>query len=263
MEKLKDSEFKKVLRLVSNHAKTCPTFCYSVLNRMIPGVVYADNSKCPKSALVGTKSGIYFIVGDETNHTFNHSFQAFYIHQAQEKRARFTLFSSTAKWDATINKLLKDATVQMKRYSFAFHPNKCSLEPMQIPKEFILKRIDETTIQYSTEFNHSYYEEYWGSVANFLANGFGYCVLHNERVVSECTSIFVGDAIAEVDIATHKEYRGNGLAFITAKAFIHHCLKNNFIPRWDCDVNNLASIKLAKKLGFDHPTEYSIFVRKS
>ncbi|QPA32140.1 GNAT family N-acetyltransferase [Thermaerobacillus caldiproteolyticus] len=262
MEELKDSEFKKVLPLVSNHAQTCPTFCYSVLNCIIPGVVYVDNSECPQSVLVGTKSGIYFIVGDETNNNFNHSLQAFYINKVQEKKARFTLFSSAKKWDKVINKLFEDKTIQMKRYSFAFSPNQYSFEQLQIPKEFTVTRIDENTIKNSFEFTHTYYEEYWGSVSNFLANGFGYCVLHNERVVSECTSIFVGNTIAEIDIATRKEYRGNGLASISAKAFIDHCLKNDFIPRWDCDVNNLASIKLAKKLGFDTPTEYSIFVRR-
>jgi RimJ/RimL family protein N-acetyltransferase len=262
LEKLKDSEFKKVLPLINNNTKTCPTFSYSVLHSIIPGVVYVDHSECPKSVLVGTSSGIYYIAGDETNHHFNDSLQEFYINKVQKEKARFTLFSSTKRWDEVINKLFKDEITQMSRYSFAFNPNKYSLEPLQIPKEFTLKRIDENTIKNSLEFNNAYYEEYWGSVSNFLANGFGYCVLHNERVASECTSIFVGNTIAEVDIATHQEYRGNGLAFITAKAFIDHCLKNDFIPRWDCDVNNLTSIKLAEKLGFDNPTEYSIFVRK-
>jgi RimJ/RimL family protein N-acetyltransferase len=263
LEKLKDSEFKKVLPLINNHAKTCPTFSYSVLHSMIPGVVYVDHSECPKSVLVGTISGIYFIAGDETNHHFNHSLQEFYINKVREKKTRFTLFSSTTKWDEVINKLFKDETIQMKRYSFAFNPNKYSPKQVQISKEFTLKRIDENTIKNSLEFNHTYYEEYWGSVSNFLANGFGYCVLHHETVASECTSIFVGNTMAEIDIVTHKEYRGNGLAFITAKAFINHCLQNGFIPRWDCDVNNFASIKLAEKLGFDNPTEYSVFVRKA
>jgi predicted GNAT family acetyltransferase len=49
--------------------------------------------------------------------------------------------------------------------------------------------------------------------------------------VSKCTSILVGNTIAEIDIVTHEEYRGNGLAFITAKALIEHGLQNDFIPR--------------------------------
>ncbi|MGX1983907.1 GNAT acetyltransferase-like protein [Thermolongibacillus altinsuensis] len=261
MEKLKDSEYKKVLPLINDHGKTCPTFAYSVLYSMISGVVYVDNLECPKTVLIGTSSGIYYIAGDEANHHFNKAFQEFY--QKKDKKARFTLFSSTKRWDEVINKLFEDETVPMKRYSFSFNPNQYSSEQLQIPNEFNVKRIDEHTIKNSLEFNQAYYEEYWGSVSNFLANGFGYCILHNETVASECTSIFVGNAMAEIDIATNKEYRGNGFAFVTAKAFIDHCLQNGFIPRWDCDVHNLASIKLAEKLGFDHPAEYSIFVRKT
>jgi RimJ/RimL family protein N-acetyltransferase len=263
LEKLKESEYKKVLPLINNNAKTCPTFSYSVLNSIIPGVVYVDHSDCPKTVLIGTSSGIYYIAGDETNHHFNHSFQEFYTDKVQKKKARFTLFSSTKRWDEVINKLFADETIPMRRYSFSFNPNQYSSEQWQIPNEFTVKRIDENTIKNSLEFNQAYYEEYWGSVSNFLTNGFGYCVLHNETVASECTSIFVGNTMAEVDIATQEGYRGNGFAFITAKAFIDHCLKHDFIPRWDCDVHNLASIKLAEKLGFNYPTEYSVFVRKA
>ncbi|MGW6383977.1 GNAT family N-acetyltransferase [Peribacillus butanolivorans] len=43
----------------------------------------------------------------------------------------------------------------------------------------------------SSEFNEDYYEEYWGSVSNFSENGFGYCILHKGKVVSECTSILL------------------------------------------------------------------------
>ncbi|MFB7641921.1 hypothetical protein [Peribacillus butanolivorans] len=32
------------------------------------------------------------------------------------------------------------------------------------------------------------------------------------------------------------------------------------MPRWDCDILNKSSIKLAGKSGFGNPVEYSIFV---
>ncbi|MBY8914866.1 GNAT family N-acetyltransferase [Bacillus sp. YC2] len=40
---------------------------------------------------------------------------------------------------------------------------------------------------------------------------------------------------------------------MTAKAFINHCLTCDMAPGWDCDVNNMASVSLAEKLGCNEP----------
>lgn len=99
-------------------------------------------------------------------------------------------------------------------------------------------------------------------ISNFLENGFGYCLLHNDTVVSECTSIFSSSQFAEIDIATQNKYRGMGLAQNVAEIFIEHCIERTLKPNWDCDVNNFTSIKLAERLGFENPMEYSLFVRR-
>ncbi|MFE8703586.1 GNAT family N-acetyltransferase [Cytobacillus sp. FJAT-54145] len=31
------------------------------------------------------------------------------------------------------------------------------------------------------------------------------------------------------------------------------------LPRWDCDIKNVGSIKLAEKLGFHTPREYGVY----
>lgn len=65
-----------------------------------------------------------------------------------------------------------------------------------------------------------------------------------------------------MDIVTQDRYRGLRLGQIVATNFILKCMEDKKKPRWDCDVNNNASIKLAEKLGFEKPIEYSVFVRK-
>nr|WP_232472937.1 GNAT family N-acetyltransferase [Bacillus licheniformis] len=39
-------------------------------------------------------------------------------------------------------------------------------------------------------------------------------------------------------------------------------MKNRLKPRWDCDRQNRASIRLAEKLGFRPVKTYSLFVGK-
>ncbi|QYF83811.1 GNAT family N-acetyltransferase [Brevibacterium sp. PAMC21349] len=256
-----NNEFKKAINLLKKKYKeTYPTFAYSVLDNYIPGQVYMDELK--KTVLIGTDSGIFVVGGDEMNNGLNSVFLEIYRSRKNDKK-RFTLFSPSKEWNQVINKLFGKDLRQMHRYSFHFNKDTYStINKVKVPKDFIVKRIDEKIITESLEFNESYYNEYWGSVSNFLENGFGYCLLHNDTVVSECTAIFSSSQFAEIDIATQNKYRKMGLAQNVAEIFIEHCIERNLKPNWDCDVNNFASIKLAERLGFENPIEYSVFVRR-
>lgn len=258
MEMLKEDEFNKVLPIL-NQNKTSPTFAYSIIERIISGMVFVDNSDCPKTALIGTKIGIYFIAGHERNSDFNRSFRDFY---EEEIGDRFTLFSATKVWDHVICNLFKDEISQMDRYSYTFNKKKYLSNVIDIPKDYHVKMTDKDIIENSPEFNKDYYKQYWGSVSNFLANGIGVSALYKGRIVSECTSIFRSNSFVEIDIATQTEFTGKGLAYILGKTFIDECLEKGIIPNWDCDVANISSRKLAEKLGFDSPIKYSIFVRR-
>lgn len=125
-----------------------------------------------------------------------------------------------------------------------------------------VKRIDRRDIERSSEFTEEYYKEYWGSKETFLNGGFGFCIEQGGMIVAECVSIFSGNGFAEIDIVTHKAYQGKGLAQAVAARFIEHCIQNDIIPCWDCYVDNIPSQKLANKLSFHNPIEYSLFVRK-
>ena len=45
-----------------------------------------------------------------------------------------------------------------------------------------------------------------------------------------------------------------------ASAFIEYCLSVNIQPHWDASANNEASIRVAKKVGFNQIQEYSVFL---
>ncbi|WP_251553680.1 GNAT family N-acetyltransferase [Neobacillus muris] len=125
-----------------------------------------------------------------------------------------------------------------------------------------VKKMDENLIFRSSEFHHAYIKEYWYSLSHFLNHGFGFCLLKDGQIACECISIFPSSEFAEIDIVAQEPFRGMGLAQTSAQLFIDCCLEKNLTPTWDCDVNNLASIKLAEKLGFERPSIYSVFVKK-
>ncbi|MDY6915981.1 MAG: GNAT family N-acetyltransferase [Candidatus Cloacimonadota bacterium] len=58
-------------------------------------------------------------------------------------------------------------------------------------------------------------------------------------------------------LATASEYQGKGLATHIAAYTIKKCLHRNIEPVWQCDANYIASVKLAKKLGYILDRKYS------
>jgi GNAT superfamily N-acetyltransferase len=257
IKKVNEADFSTIKNLVEAQANRIPTFAYSVMDGMIRGTIYSDAAS-PNSILVGTGSGIYFAAGDYDNQQFNHFLNDLY-QQRKKQHLRFSLFSSSKEWDKVLKEQYSEELRQMSRYSFVFEHQQAFDFAEALPSTYHLQQIDEKIISASIEFNKRYYREYWGSVSNFIRNGFGYAIIHEGKPVSECTSIFSSERCAEIDIATHKDHRGKGLAFHTAKAFINHCLMNDLNPRWDCDETNDSSIHLARKLGFSDPAVYSIF----
>lgn len=255
----KMGRFSKATRLVEEaESETYPTFTYSVLEGYIPGRVYMGESK--RSALIGTESGIFVVAGEQNNSDFHHSVLEIYKDRKRENK-RFTLFSPSKEWDKMIHKVFGNELKQLNRFSFRFNQLKFSAQiGGGASSESKIQPIDEKVISQSQEFNELYLNEYWGSVSNFIENGFGFCLLHNETIASECISIFSSTEYAEIDIATLTRFRGKGFGHIVARKFIEHCIVRNVTPKWDCDVNNFPSIKLGEGLGFENPVKYSVFV---
>lgn len=246
-----------------NKDQVLPTFAYSVLDNYIAGDIVSDEG----SLLIGTNSGIYVAVGDEQNDHFSDLLVQIFM-QRTNSNQRFTLFSPTQAWDDRINELFAGELRLLHRYSFRFNENDFVRRGISsLASEFQCKPIHEDTLRHSSDFNESYVIKYWGSVERFLEKGFGYCITKSDITqsfvhASECISIFSSSAFAEVDIATNDQFRGKGLAQFNAEAFIVECLQRELTPKWDCDIHNTASIRLAGKVGFANPERYSVFVRK-
>ncbi|MEK3713841.1 GNAT family N-acetyltransferase [Paenibacillus sp. FSL R7-0333] len=237
---------------------TFPTFAYSVLDRYIDGDIIIDKS----SALIGTSSGIYAVMGDETNDDF--ALMLMHEFKRREKlNQRFTLFSSSERWDRRINELLGAKLQRMQRYSFTFNGHRFMQSGRAgIPDGFRLNRTNEESLEGHREFDAAYIRKYWGSVERFADKGFGFFVTEHDVFAGECVSIFSSEQYAEIDIVTNPLYRGKGVAQCVAEAFILECLERQITPRWDCGLHNIASIRLAQKLHFAAPETYSLYVRK-
>ena len=61
----------------------------------------------------------------------------------------------------------------------------------------------------------------------------------------------------EIDVDTKEGYRRKGLAYRCAARLILECLARNLYPSWDAQ--NLWSLALAKKLGYQYENSYTAY----
>lgn len=128
----------------------------------------------------------------------------------------------------------------------------------QLPKEFELKRIDESVYQKCLEeewsrdlvANYADYQQYWDL-------GIGFVLLADGQLVAGASSYSTYQGGIEVEIDTREDYREKGLATICGAKLILACLDVGLYPSWDA--HTTISLALAKKLGYVFAYEYRAY----
>ena len=62
----------------------------------------------------------------------------------------------------------------------------------------------------------------------------------------------------DIGIETNPKYQQQGFGLIVAQKMIHYTIEQNKAPVWACHHKNLASERMAEKLGFKKVSECSI-----
>ncbi|KYG39325.1 GNAT family N-acetyltransferase [Bacillus gaemokensis] len=260
MRKLALAEYHTIFPILEVNKQTS-TFAYAVCDQIINGEIFVNERVT--AGLIVTANGIYYLFGDTHDQDFQHTLFSYIQNDVLTKGNRFTLFTSSKEWEMVIENHFKDSLKKIPRKKFLFQRNIFEDRKRGLDDStYKVMRIDKNIVEKSTEFTERYYKEYWGSKEVFLNNGFGFYIIHDQKVVIECVSIFRSNVFAEIDIATDSDYQGRGLARLVATYFIEHCIQNGVTPCWDCNMDNMPSQRLASKLGFDQPVEYTLYVRK-
>ena len=103
------------------------------------------------------------------------------------------------------------------------------------------------------ENNHyvkSEIEWMWPSLGRFLEKGFGTVAVIDARIIGWCTAEYVSKSKCGIGIEVIDEFQNKGIATATAAHFLEHCLNRNIVAHWECDKNNLGSVRVAAKVGF-------------
>ena len=91
----------------------------------------------------------------------------------------------------------------------------------------------------------------WSSREKFRENGFGYAALLAKHIVCWCTAEYVSKKRCGIGIETIPTYRNKGIATATVAHFISFCQNRDITPHWECDSQNIGSVRVAEKSSFE------------
>jgi RimJ/RimL family protein N-acetyltransferase len=235
-----------------------------------PGRIYVDNVSAPKTAFICSVEG-YYLAGAAENAGFNNALGALIRNISQtrdtvrEGEDAIDLDVYPQTWETRLPSLFPDRTPLIEqRRTYLCTELRINWKE-HIPDGYSIHRINEKLLERLGEnvpkHVFGWMKANWGGRENFLQRGFGFCLLHGERMISWCIADCVSGDLCEVGIHTIPDYRRQGFATLTVAATVDYCLSHGFTSiGWHCNDDNVGSWKTAEKVGFTKARDYIFYL---
>lgn len=250
---------------VDDYAKVKPFFTDLDFNLIItavfegtsPGKIYVDDLANPTSCFLDSAEGRY-VLGNTQNEGFNAGLKAFF-----HGKNHVVLECNSADWPPVFQSLFEGRMVQYPRRYYVFD-NPTIDGTLNLPEGFTLEMVDAAFLERDLKNMDEVVEGYinnWNSREAFLENGFGLCVVHEDTVVSWCMTDCISGTHGEIGIHTDPHYQKRGFASAAVRATVAHGLQKGLKSiGWHCWDHNVASWKVAEKVGFHFQQMYDAYI---
>lgn len=264
MKILKDSKKHKIKHLFEDSKYINTSFLKSYFEDKM-GIAFVDSSLNPKSAQICV--GDFSFFAGEPNLSLVKNIKA-----TASKHRGLLVIDPDDDWRVMFekhygtNKMYPHYRQSFVRENIIFDITMLKYYAMNLPKEFIIRPIDEDMYRFTLLEKWS--EDFcinFNSYQDFKKNGIGFVVLHkdmhnNQTIVAGASSYIYYEGGIEIQIATNKDFRNLGLATSVGATLILGCIENNINPSWD-SANKISS-KLAFKFGYKSASFYKAFTVK-
>lgn len=178
-----------------------------------------------------------------------------------ESRGFVIMVPQNSAWEACIEECFPEAK-KVTRYAIKkdtrFDKDKLRNMAARLPAGYELKEIDEKIYDMclSDPLTRDFVSSF-ESKEKYLESGLGMVILKSGRIVSGASSYTRYREGIEIEVDTIEEERRKGLATIVSAALILRCLEEGLYPSWDAQ--NMNSVRLAEKLGYEFDHEYKAY----
>ena len=238
----------------------------SMLDGTNPGWVYVDDTEAPSCAWMVNSEG-FFLAGDPNNKEFNASMERWFENYvrcgdpAWDSEPVLLFGVSGNDWVSSFPDMFSlRPPLEVNRMHYLCTEVKVDWRGL-IPEGFSVHEIDEQVLGNDAlsipDHLRFWIRMNWESPENYLKQGFGTCVIHENTVVSYSLADCVHGDECEIGIQTLEAFRRKGLATVTAAANVELAFKRGLrLVGWHTHDYNEASQKTAEKVGFELERRY-------
>jgi RimJ/RimL family protein N-acetyltransferase len=239
----------------------------SILQGNTRGVIFVDNVDNPQEALIWDHLMALFLAGEARDPDFSAGLRDWMAQVPMPQAQKYgmdalTVTSTPAIWGQTLPRLL--TTYRLTRDTrHCYAHNRSPVRYATIPEDYVLQPVTPELLSRDDLLGRGWLEgwisSYWPTLDRYFDTGIGYVALHEDRAVASlCISVFVSEKTYEFGTATHEGHRNRGLSTAVGSSCINTCLARGFTPVWHCWSDNLPSIAVARKIGFELERTYTV-----
>lgn len=216
----------------------------SIMEGIQYGEIFADDVSCPSVALFWHYCGFAYIAGK-----CDENIVAEVIELMRNPReghsGRLALQTGS---DDLISKLLPEHAGIEKKEQYLFdYTGRITVIP-ELEEGFVVEKINSQN--YELMKGHIVPAFSWESREKFLENGYGYCILQDNRFVACAFSAGISKEYVDIGVETAEDFKGKGFGKVVTLHMINEILKRGQKPVWECNTTNEASMRLACAVGF-------------
>ncbi|MCX6050018.1 MAG: GNAT family N-acetyltransferase [Chloroflexi bacterium] len=121
-----------------------------------------------------------------------------------------------------------------------------------LPTNFTVRQLGPTDAQALQKLSDesSWISKTWGGPDGLAASGYAWGAFANDQLAAVANIFFLGDHYEDIGVATEPQFRGYGLSGACAGALCEEIQARGHTPCWSTSPDNLASKRVAEKLGF-------------
>lgn len=228
----------------------------SVAEGIQEGDIFINSVQDYEKVLFWTHSGFAYLSGNIDEH-FLEDIYEFMLDRTKTNTKRFLLMTRNKYIQDYFEQ--KDEVIAERRYLFEYSADKNFTES-PLPAGYELKEIDnQLLMKISGKIVPTLF---WKDVNDFLEKGKGYCITCENDIASWAFSATVSTKEIDIGIETDAKYKQQGLGIIVAKKMMQYIIEQAKEPVWACHYKNVASKKMAEKLGFTKVAECSVIKSK-
>lgn len=218
------------------------------------GDIFTNSVQDYEKILFWAHSGFAYLSGNIDEY-FLEDIYEFMLDRTKSNTKRFLLMTRNKYVQEYFES--KDDVIEEKRYLFKYSESKEYIES-PLPDGYELKEIDNQLLKkISGKIVPSLF---WNDINDFLVKGKGYCITCNNDIASWAFSAAVSTKEIDIGIETKPKYKQQGLGMIVANRMIQYTIEQAKEPVWACHYKNIASERMAEKLGFIKVSECSLYV---